>query len=277
MSSFANRFIALASERSPLCLGLDPSAETLARWGLADDAEGLRRFCGTVLEAAGDQVAVLKPQAGFFERFGPAGAAELAATTRQARAQGVLTLIDAKRGDVPGTMEGYAAAMLGPDSGFGGDAMTANAYLGFEALEPAFARAAITDSCVFVVVHSSNPEGAAMRDARLADGRTVAESLADLAAARNARSPGVAGVVVGATITEAALGLLDRLGDTLVLAPGVGAQGADMAEVGRKFAHARGRILPSVSRDILQRGPDLGALHDAIARYRDEAWETWRA
>lgn len=272
MIRFADRFAALSKTRSPLCLGLDPSEETLARWGLPQDAEGLHRFCATVLEAAGDRVAAIKPQAGFFERFGPAGAVELAASACQAREQGALSLIDAKRGDVPGTMEGYAAAMLGADSGFGGDAMTANAYLGFEALEPALTRAAAVGACVFVVVHSSNPEGRSVQDARLADGRSLTESLADTSAARNARDPGAVGVVVGATIAEEATALLDRLGDTLVLAPGVGAQGADMAGVGRRFAAVRGRVLPSVSRDILRHGPDVGALRDAIDRYRDEAW-----
>jgi orotidine-5'-phosphate decarboxylase len=169
-------------------------------------------------------------------------------------------------------MAGYAQAMLGADSGFGGDAMTANAYLGFEALAPAFDRAEATGATVFVVVHSSNPEGRMVQDARLADGRTVAQALADGVAARNTATRGALGAVVGATISDEAASLLSRLGEALILAPGVGAQGADMASVGRKFAAVRGRVLPSVSRDILRRGPSVEALRIAIDRYRDEAW-----
>ena len=141
MLSFSERFTALASARSPLCLGLDPSAEVFAQWGLASDAAGLQRFCGTVLDAVGDSLAVVKPQAAFFERFGPAGMTQLAQAAAQLRSRNVLSLIDAKRGDVGGTMQGYASAMLGPDSGFGGDAATVTAYLGFEALQPMFDRA----------------------------------------------------------------------------------------------------------------------------------------
>lgn len=272
MQTFAERFARLALERSPLCLGLDPSEEVFAYWGLASDAGGLRRFCQTVLEAAGDRVAVVKPQAAFFERFGPVGMAELATVTRQLRDQDSLSLIDAKRGDVAGTMAGYAQAMLGEDSGFGGDAMTLNAYLGFEALRPALDRAQATGTAVFVVVHSSNPDGRALQAARHPDGRTVAQALADEVASAS-RTAGAVGAVIGATIENAAAGLIERLPSALILAPGVGAQGAEMADVGRKFASARGRTLPSVSRDILQGGPSVTALRDAIDRYRELAWD----
>ena len=118
MASFVERFTDLASRRSPLCLGLDPSQELLGLWGLKNDAEGLRRFCGSVLEAADE---------------------------------------------------------------------------------------------------------------------------------------------------------------SLILAPGVGAQGADMAEVGTKFRSAQERVLPSVSRAILRHGPSPVALRDAIERYREAAWTAWDA
>ncbi len=268
MTSFAERFTALAAERSCLCLGLDPSEDVFARWGLASDAAGLKRFCETVLEAAGDRVAVVKPQAAFFERFGPAGMAQLAEVTGRLREQGVLSLIDAKRGDVPGTMAGYAQAMLGAASGFGGDAVTLNAYLGFDALAPAIEQARATGSAVFVVVHSSNPEGRALQAARQEDGRTVSEALADQVAGANGAGAAAVGAVVGATIANEAAGLVRRLSSGLILAPGVGAQGASMEEVGRKFADARGRVLPSVSRDILLKGPTVAGLREAIDRYR---------
>ena len=117
MASFVERFIDLASYRLPLCLSLDPLKELLGLWGLENDAEGLRRFRGKVLEAADDLVAVVNPQMCFFERLGPKGLNELAVATAQIRSQGSLCLIEAKRGDVAGTMEGYAAAMLGAGSG----------------------------------------------------------------------------------------------------------------------------------------------------------------
>src|SRR5215475_7022211 len=134
MPSFAQRFFELAKKRSPLCLGLDPSRDLIRDWGFRDDADSMRRFCDVVMEAAADRVAVVKPQSGFFERLGPPGLLELARVVAMIREQGSLSIIDCKRGDVIDTMEGYAEAMLGPTSGFGSDAMTVTAYLGFGAL-----------------------------------------------------------------------------------------------------------------------------------------------
>lgn len=257
-------------------MGLDPSIDLLSRWGLPQSAEGLRRFCEATLEAAGEAVAVFKPQAGFFEAFGPEGMAELAGAVAGAKARGALALIDAKRGDVGTTMEGYARAMLGPESGFGGDAVTAAPWMGFAALGPLLARAREVGGAVFVVVRSSNPEGAGPQNARHADGRTAAEAIADEITAFNAAaaaSVGPACAVVGATLAPADVSaILSRLPRSLVLAPGVGAQGASFADVAMRFGAAAGRTLPSVSRAILEEGPDVGRLRTAILRARDEAF-----
>ena len=243
-------------------------------WGLNDDAGGLRRFCSLVMEAAADQIAAVKPQSAFFERLGPPGLSELARAIATIREQGALSIIDCKRGDVIDTMEGYAEAMLGPNSGFGGDAMTVTAYLGFGALRPVLNRAAQCDAAAFVIVRSSNPEGRSVQDARLGDGRTVADALADEITAHNTTlgdAVGPVGALVGATVDRIAANVLYRLPRSLILAPGVGAQGATLDDIRRNFGPAIGRTLPSVSRSILRHGPSPAALRQAIDRYRDQA------
>jgi orotidine-5'-phosphate decarboxylase len=275
VTPFADRFLDLAQRRSPLCLGLDPSAELVAQWGFEPDARGLARFCHTVLEAAGDHIAVIKPQAGFFERLGAPGMAVLAEAVAQIRAQGALSLIDAKRGDVLSTMVGYGEGLAGAESGFAGDAVTLTAYLGFDALRPVFDLAASRGAAAFVVVRSSNPEGLALQDARRADGRGVAEALADDITAYNAAlGPGLGpvGAVVGATIDADRAAIFSRLPTALILAPGVGDQGASMADVAARFAPVIRHTLPSVSRAILRQGPSVAALREAMDRYRHEAW-----
>ena len=227
------------------------------------------------MEAAADRIAVVKPQSGFFERLGPPGLSELARVVATIREQGALSIIDCKRGDVIGTMEGYAEAMLGPHSGFGGDAMTVTAYLGFDALRPVLDRAAKCNAAAFVIVRSSNPEGRSVQDARLADGRTVADALADEITAFNAalgHEIGPVGALVGATVNGIAANVLSRLPRSLILAPGVGIQGARLDDVRNNFGPAIGRTLPSVSRSILRHGPSPAALREAIDRYRDQAW-----
>jgi orotidine-5'-phosphate decarboxylase len=227
------------------------------------------------MEAAADRIAVVKPQSAFFERLGPPGLLELERTVAEIREHGALSIIDCKRGDVIDTMEGYAEAMLGPHSGFCGDAMTVTAYLGFGALRPVLDRAAECCGAAFVIVRSSNSEGCSVQDARLADGRTVADALADEITAFNTalgHEIGPVGAVVGATVNGIAANVLSRLSRSLILAPGVGAQGASLDDVRNNFGPAIARTLPSVSRSILRHGPSPAALREAIDRYREQAW-----
>ena len=267
MPSFAERFLSLAETRSPLCLGIDPAVELLSQWGLPLDAGGLRRFCDITMEAMGDRVAVVKPQSAFFEQFGPEGMAELKRLVGMVKAQGSLALIDVKRGDIGHTLDAYADAMIGPDSPFGGDAMTATAYMGFGSLSPLLKKAAERGAGVFIVVRSSNPEGRALQDARHPDGRTVATALADEITTFNATvtdAIGPVGAVMGATIEGTATETLASLPKSLLLAPGIGAQGATFDDMARNFGPATERALPSVSRGILAKGPDVAELRKAI-------------
>ncbi|WP_261376276.1 orotidine-5'-phosphate decarboxylase, partial [Isoptericola variabilis] len=103
-------------DHGPLCVGIDPHAALLAAWGLADDAAGVREFGLRVVEALAGRVAALKPQAAFFERHGSRGVAALEDVLAAARAAGVLTIVDAKRGDIGSTMAGYADAFLADGS-----------------------------------------------------------------------------------------------------------------------------------------------------------------
>src|SRR5690349_18627941 len=189
--------------RGPLCVGIDPHPGLLAAWGLPDDATGVERFSRTVVEALGGVVAVLKPQAAFFERHGSRGVAALEATLADARSTGAVTIVDAKRGDIGSTMAAYADAFAGDASPLAGDAVTVSPYLGFGSLRPLLDLTAKTGRGVFVLAATSNPEGPEVRHARRADGRTVGQSVVDAAAAENAGAApmGGVGVVVGATVT----------------------------------------------------------------------------
>ncbi len=274
MPSFAQRFLKLAEIRSPLCLGVDPAVELLKQWNLPLDAKGLRGFCDILMEAMGERVAIVKPQSAFFEQFGPDGMAELVRLVGMIRERGALALIDVKRGDIGHTLDAYADAMIGPDSPFGGDAMTATAYMGFGSLSPLLKKAAERGAGVFVVVRSSNPEGRALQDAVLADGRTVATALADDITAFNASvtdGVGPVGAVMGATLEGAAADTLAHLPNALLLAPGIGAQGATFDDVVRNFGSAARRAVPAVSRGILGKGPSVPALTEAIERHCEEA------
>ncbi|WP_298457944.1 orotidine-5'-phosphate decarboxylase [uncultured Cellulomonas sp.] len=283
---FGARLAAAMAEHGPLCVGIDPHPGLLAAWGLPDDAAGLRSFALRVLDAVAGRVAAVKPQSALFERHGSAGVAVLEEVVAAGRATGTLVVVDAKRGDIGSTMAGYADAYLRDGSPLAGDALTVSPYLGFGSLAPAVEVASATGRGLFVLALTSNPEGAAVQHAVAADGRSVARTVAEEAAALNAAelaglaavgsgsvALGSMGLVVGATVGDAA----ERLGIDLaavrgpLLAPGVGAQGAGPAELARVFGAARSGVLASSSRGVLAAGPQAGALREAARRAADDA------
>jgi orotidine-5'-phosphate decarboxylase len=271
---FGTRLHAAMTTLGPLCVGIDPHPALLVRWGLADDVEGLERFSMGVVEALAGTVAVLKAQVAFFERHGSRGLAVLERVLAAAASAGVLTIADAKRGDIGSTMAAYADAFVGAGSPLAADAVTASPYLGVGALRPLLELAASTGRGVFVLALTSNPEGAQVQHARTADGRTVAQAVLDGVRAANvaelaAGHPlGSVGAVVGATV-GAAGGVHDLAVGGPLLAPGIGAQGATAADLRAVFGPSLPAVLASSSREVLGAGPAAAALRAAAARTLD--------
>ncbi len=266
--SFGSRLRAAMAARGPLCVGIDPHPALLKDWGLADDAAGLRRFSLTVLEAVGSLAAAVKPQVALYERHGSAGMAVLEEVLAAAQGQ-VLTIADAKRGDIGSTMAAYADAWLRDGSSLAADSVTLSPYLGFESLRPALDLAADTGRGVFVLALTSNPEGASVQHVGGTD--SVARRIIEAAAAENSRyagSLGSVGLVVGATVGSALTDLHLDLPAVRgpILAPGLGAQGATPADLRRTFGAAYPQVLGTSSRDILAAGPGAQGLRDAALR-----------
>lgn len=253
---FGARLLAAMEEHGPLCVGIDPHPELLARWGLTDDADGVARFSDAVLAAVGGRVAAVKPQSAFFERHGSAGMAVLERLLADLREAGTLSVLDVKRGDIGSTMRAYAQAYLEDGAPLAADAVTISPYLGTGSLAPAVDLARASSRGVFVLALTSNPEATPVQ--RVGDpsvARTVVEDVARLNA--GSQPVGDVGLVVGATVGDAPADLgIDLAGaGAVLLAPGVGAQGAGPADLARTFAGAERRVLASVSRGILSAGP----------------------
>lgn len=264
---FGARLAAAMVARGPLCVGIDPHPGLLADWGLADNVQGLRTFSQTVLEAVAPLAAAIKPQVALYERHGSAGMAVLEELLAAAAQAAVLTIADAKRGDIGSTMAGYADAWLRDGSALAADSVTLSPYLGFESLRPALDLAATTGRGVFVLALTSNPEGASVQHVGGVD--SVAKHIAQAAAVENQRyateALGSVGLVVGATVGNA----LTKLGIDLaavhgpLLAPGLGAQGATGADMRATFGGAYPAVLGTSSRGILAAGPSVEGLRAA--------------
>ncbi|MCP3982825.1 MAG: orotidine-5'-phosphate decarboxylase [bacterium] len=223
----------------PLCVGFDPHLALLPplfrRGSMApgdkQTADAVAEFCLAVLDRIAGRAACIKPQSAFFEALGWRGIEVLDQLMRAARERDLLVILDAKRGDIGSTAEGYAAAYLSADAPLRADALTVSPYLGGDSLEPFLAAAEKSGAGLFVLVKTSNPGSGDLQD-REALGQPIHAHVAAQLAAGAPRLAGPAtgwsgvGAVVGATYPEEARKARERMPSNLFLVPGFGAQGA---------------------------------------------------
>lgn len=253
---FADRLMRRVRELGhPLCAGFDPALGRIPppfRRGsmtAADpaSADAVLGFGRAYLERVAGRVAVVKPQSAFFEVMGPAGSRALQGFVAEARALGLLVLLDAKRGDVGSTAEGYAAAYLAEGAPLQADALTVSPYLGVDTLEPFVRCAAGAGGGVFVLTRTSNPGGRDFQELRVSGATLyehVARALAPLAKTLLGAASGWSGLglVVGAPYPEESVRLREAAPTSLFLVPGYGAQGASADEAVAGFVRgAAGR------------------------------------
>jgi orotidine-5'-phosphate decarboxylase len=223
MTHFADRLtLAIRATKTPLCIGLDPFAALIpSLFGDGATLSTLEAFFGEVVAQVAGKVAVIKPQLGLFEPWGGAGIDLVARLCASAKAQGLLVILDAKRGDIGSTAEGYARAYLGPQAVVDCDALTINPYMGLDTLAPFADVARAQGKGIAVLVRTSNPGAKDFQDLQV-DGAPlwthVGMGFSSLM------------VVCGATWPHEAKALRAILPKTLFLVPGYGAQGAGAAD-----------------------------------------------
>ncbi|MBX4335252.1 orotidine-5'-phosphate decarboxylase [Bartonella raoultii] len=277
---FCSTFFNNREKYGPLCVGFDPSHQVLKSWNLSCDAKGLKEFCDILLSAAVGNVGVIKPQAAFFELYGVEGLQILKNLIENAQKQGLLVIVDAKRGDIGSTAEAYGKAWLGSCSAFKADAITVNAFLGFDALLPLIKIAEKTGTGVFIVVQSSNPEGKPIQNARIGD-QTLSVYLAQRIYDYHRQSleqhnpVGPIGAVIGATLGNEAKETIEMLKSCLFLVPGIGAQGGEITQLSHQFPQRHWQnIIPSVSRAITDVGSNIADLKMCIHNFATQAKTT---
>ncbi len=280
--AFADRLLdKVRAKNTPLCVGLDPFPDRIpALFG--DGLAALRAFCENIVAIAALHSGVLKPQLGLFEAYGAEGVRIANELTTQARAAGLVVILDAKRGDIGSTAEGYARAALGPAPGFDADCVTLNPYMGMDSLEPFFAAAERAGKGVAVLVRTSNPGARDLQDLDVG-GAPLWMRTAEMIAPACARLKGDCGwsglmAVAGATYPGEAKALRTTLPEALFLVPGYGAQGASAADAVAGFITTRqgrqGGIVNS-SRAVLY--PKAAQAASSLATWRTAIGEAMAA
>ena len=286
---FSDRLLAaIEAKGSPICVGVDPIFEMLPD-AVAGDAkerngndsqaaiDAIFSFTTTLLRLVAPHVPIVKFQSAYFEKYLWEGVEAYYSLIQEAAELGLLVIGDVKRGDIGSTASAYAAAHLA-DPSFDEhedvvvpDAITVNPMLGLDTLEPFIATAKTFGKGLFVLVRTSNPGSADFQDAKLADGRTWSEMLADRLATVAAQTGLVGnrgysslGAVVGATQEHTISSLRKRLPQSIFLLPGYGTQGATAQMTQAAFQDGKGAII-SASRSILYAHRE--------AKYTGLSWE----
>jgi len=275
--TFADR---LASEverkQSQLVVGLDPNVDLLPIELRGDVA----RFCCGIVDAVAPHAVAVKPQLAFFEALGAAGIAAFDQVCLYAKRAGLLVIADGKRGDIGSTARAYSEAYIEGDPPRA-DALTVNPWLGRDSVEPFLGAVRRGGVGIFVIVRTSNASGD-LQDAVLKDGRPMWHHVAELVDEWGSETAGETGLssvgaVIGATHPRAVADARRLMPRTVILLPGVGAQGAAVADLTRAFQSGPASALVSASRSVIYAFKDAGsdyreAAGAEAARLKREIW-----
>jgi orotidine-5'-phosphate decarboxylase len=274
VTHFSDRLAdAVERKSSQLVVGLDPVVEQMP----AEVDGDLYAFCSGIVDAVAPYAVAVKPQSAFFEAHGADGVRAFAEVCEYARAAGLIVIADAKRGDIGSTARAYVRAFI-PLA----DAVTLNPYLGGDSVEPFLEACRREGAGIFCLVKTSNPGSADVQDVALADGRMLWQHVAELVRGWGEdligeRGLSAVGAVVGATFPREVAEARELLPRSVLLLPGIGAQGGSPAEVAAAFAAGPASALVSASRSVIyayrERGGDwrsaAGAEAERLAR---EVW-----
>ncbi|MDR3234106.1 MAG: orotidine-5'-phosphate decarboxylase [Planctomycetaceae bacterium] len=234
--SFSHRLTeAVKSKGNAVLVGLDPRYESLPdtiKTGNA--AESCERFCREIIDIVSPLVPGVKPQAAFFEQYGPAGMIALERIIRYAKSKGLIVIFDGKRNDIASTAEAYAAGILGEKSAWGADALTVSPYLGSDSIDPFVKVALERDAGIFVLVKTSNPGSGMLQDLS-AGGQPIYRHVADYVERLAEQTDGSVGAVVGAVWAKQISELRSVMPAAWFLVPGYGSQGGTANDVRSAF------------------------------------------
>jgi len=244
----------VSENNSLVCVGLDPVKTPLFS------------FNKKIIDATHDLVCAFKPNSAFYEAFGVEGIKQLKQTCEylQKSHPQIPIILDAKRGDIGNTNEGYAKFAF---EYLKVDAMTVMPYMGIESLSAYFKH---KDKGIIVGCHSSNPGGKEFQELEV-KGQPLYHVVAKTLVKQHGNNPNTM-IFMGATYPEELVAMRKIVGEMTMLVPGVGAQGGDVrtfVEAG-KNSRGKGLIINSSRSIIFAKNPRAEAmkLRDEINKYR---------
>ena len=135
-----------------ICVGLDTDPAKIPGF-LSNEENPVLEFNKRIIDATKDLAAAYKINFAFYERDGYNGIRNLK-DSLSFIPENLLTIADAKRGDIGNTASMYAKSVF---EFFGVDSVTVNPYMGGDSVQPFLAS---VDKLVFMLALTSNPGSA---------------------------------------------------------------------------------------------------------------------
>lgn len=234
----------LAKCGNPICMGMDPVLNLIPIEGTPE--EKVKRFYLEILEEIlrrGVSPAVIKPNSAYYECISIQALSVLQELIKTYQAEGIPSILDAKRGDIGKSSAAYARAAFDV---FGADAVTVSPWMGSDSVAPFLPQDSTKG--VYALLRTSNKGAADFQDLQLKEGNSafyaVAEKLMQW-------DNGNLGAVVGATHPEELEAITrffaERHHEIPFLIPGVsipgvpGGQGGDAKTVLKAIQNGGGK------------------------------------
>lgn len=225
-----------------ICVGLDTDINKIPHH-LRTAENPVLEFNKIIIENTAGSAAAFKINTAFYEKDGKAGLETLEQTLALIPSD-VLTIGDAKRGDIGNTSQMYAEAVF---DHLGFDSVTLHPYMGYDSLSPFLE---YKNKLNFILGLTSNKGASDFEKLELKEGGYLFQKVIEKVNAWN--TAGNCGIVFGATNPEELRSTIDSFGSLVVLIPGVGAQGGSLEEVAGIFeARKNKNYLVNVSRALI--------------------------
>lgn len=230
----------IKEKKSFLCVGLDTDISKLPD-GISKNTQGILDFNKAIIEATKDYAVSYKLNTAFYEQLGSEGWKTLE-KTRELIPNNILSIADAKRGDIGNTSSMYARAFF---ETMNFDAVTVAPYMGLDSVEP-FLK--FDQKITIVLGLTSNKGSIDFQTNPLYDPplyKTVLKQVSSWGPMENLM------FVVGATKAAALKEIRQIVPNHFLLIPGVGAQGGSAVEVCQNGKNQNGGLLINSSRSII--------------------------
>ncbi len=249
-------------KKSFLCIGLDVDLEKIPTHLLKHE-DPVFEFNKAIIDATHDLAVAYKPNTAFYEAYGLSGWNSLTRTINYLNEKHpeLLSIADAKRGDIGNTSTRYAKAFF-EDMNF--DAVTVAPYMGSDSVEPFLA---FDNKFTIMLALTSNQGGLDFQVLKDQMGTMLYENV--LQTSLNWQNSDQLMFVVGATRPEYFQKIRNIVPDHFLLVPGIGAQGGDLKGVCNYGLNKDIGLLVNSSRGIIY----ASAENNFASKARDKAQE----